>query len=65
VTVWLLVGAYIWQPSIKGGSSALPTYDVNCDVTDVEQRIANFEEMTANNTKYATSNDNFFFVPDG
>ena len=65
VSLWLLIGAYIWKPSSNGSSSALPTYDVNCDITETSQRFTKFEELAWNTSKTMAEEDSFFFVPDG
>ena len=61
ISLWLLIGAYVYKPKNGGGSSPLPTYDINCDIT--EKHIS-LEEFLANNTSLVDKEKDFFYVPD-
>ena len=65
ISLWLLIGAYIWKPTYNTNASELPTYKVNCDIADPEQRLANFDELAYNATETMTEKQHFFYVPDG
>ena len=51
----------MYKPENGGGSSPLPTYDINCDIA--EKHIS-LEEFLANNTSLVDKEKDFFYVPD-